>query len=97
MSLLNEKTDWQKYLNIGQLVTLFIGIILFGATANNNNDEEESTLHGISKIILGILAVITVLYTIFLIKSVNEISGVVDGLSIITGLVLMFIGGVNLL
>ena len=97
MSLLNEKTEWQKYLNIGQLFTLFIGGILFGATAKKYNYEEESTLHGISKIILGILAVITVLYTIFLIKSVNEISGVVDWLSIITGLVLMFIGGVNLL
>ena len=93
--LINQKSDWQRNLNLGQVAALLIGGTIFTFTYKDPRIYGQSTLNFISEIILGILLLITTLYTMFLIRSHTYISGAVDIISMIAGIITLIAAGVS--
>ncbi len=88
MSLINQKSDWQRNLNLGQVAALLIGGSLYMFY-----DDPNTWTNFISQIILFIVAIVTTLYTMYLVSTYsmqkNEIQGLIDILSIFAGMAIL--------
>ena len=84
--LINQKTDWQRNLNLGQVAALIVGGALYAMG-----------LEYLFAVVMILLIIVTVLYVYHLFRNYTEIQGLVDILSIIIVIILVLYTGSSMI